>query len=715
MPIHPLPDVKALNNYWKIDTVIRHCIRHGYSKFIISPFGELGLMVKQILNIQYSINEVAIIDDIKEGTSPLVTSFSKFEKKHLHNDAILLLAAYPPLSKDYYYKLIEQFNPDLIVSIFDSQLTPLSATGTSLYTQVPCLPHHIQKTINDNNTITISFVGDLILLENMVKNALVMEDHYEFSKMFYYTKKHFQNSDLNIGVLEGPVAPSKEYSKGNFSDGKPVFLNYPVQFIKDIKEAGINLVTTCNNHSMDRGIEGLSETIDNLESINLDYVGTYRDPTHSKTQKIISVKGLTIGVIAYTYGFNTISNESFTKNYPYAAKLLCSPHSIEFEDYKNKITTEIQDLKKKCDLVIVLPHMGKDFTHNVSDYEKTWANVFRNAGADLILACHAHSIKPIELEKTLIAYCPGNYVNSFIDHDGDLSIIAQVYLNKEGKLLGCAIIPMVGITSIDSVCYPIPIYDLKKSPLYTSSHYSKRSREASIISSTSTFGITVSEDIYSFTDRLYLVNNVVYRSQLPPITTLSSSFFIKMIDSHNNLCFIGDSITAGSNNGGIPWYEPLPLDDKRVMNISWGGITAKQMAEKKIPQLPDALYIIAIGCNDIRYHNNNCCLNESEYLINMKKLIDKLEGEIILLSPWPSTDTDPYSFFDPDTKHVMYMKFNEKLRELAKLPRIHYLHTYDKIVNCLKTHNKNKILVDHIHPNTAGIYEYCRIIMKTDL
>ena len=89
---------------------------------------------------------------------------------------------------------------------------------------------------------------------------------YEFDEMFKYTSKHFKESDLSIGVYEGPSAGNKtSYSTSNYGDGIPLYLNYPDEFAESVKRAGINLVTTANNHLLDKNINGAIRTIDILD------------------------------------------------------------------------------------------------------------------------------------------------------------------------------------------------------------------------------------------------------------------------------------------------------------------------------------------------------------------------------------------------------------------------------------------------------------------
>ena len=117
------------------------------------------------------------------------------------------------------------------------------------------------------NAIRISYVGDLIMLKDQIISAKnESTGKYEFDEMFKYTSKHFKESDLSIGVYEGPSAGNKtSYSTSNYGDGIPLYLNYPDEFAESVKRAGINLVTTANNHLLDKNINGAIRTIDILD------------------------------------------------------------------------------------------------------------------------------------------------------------------------------------------------------------------------------------------------------------------------------------------------------------------------------------------------------------------------------------------------------------------------------------------------------------------
>lgn len=90
-----------------------------------------------------------------------------------------------------------------------------------------------------DNAIKISFSGDLLLLRDMVENAF-SNNSYNFDLMFEHVSEYWRRSDLAIGVLEGPIAsPNRGYTNSIYSDNVPLLMNFPYNFGKAIKDAGL--------------------------------------------------------------------------------------------------------------------------------------------------------------------------------------------------------------------------------------------------------------------------------------------------------------------------------------------------------------------------------------------------------------------------------------------------------------------------------------------
>ena len=62
---------------------------------------------------------------------------------------------------------------------------------------------------------------------------------------------------------------------------------------------------------------------------------------------------------------------------------------------------------------------------------------------------------------------------------------------------------------------------------------------------------------------------------------LKDSELFEDLQSARSICFLGDSITAGTEIGGIHWYEPLtPYIKGRIFNLSTGGWMVENLIEQ---------------------------------------------------------------------------------------------------------------------------------------
>ena len=148
-------------------------------------------------------------------------------------------------------------------------------------------------------TISISVVGDLMCHGPQFEYARVGKDSFDFSPVYRNVKKYLESSDFTFGNLE-TVTAGKE-SKGY--TGYP-FFNTPASYITALKDVGFDLLVTANNHSLDRSEKGIIRTINEIDSRNLKYVGTYKSQRDRDSIRIFDVKGIKIAVLAYSYGTN---------------------------------------------------------------------------------------------------------------------------------------------------------------------------------------------------------------------------------------------------------------------------------------------------------------------------------------------------------------------------------------------------------------------------
>lgn len=111
-------------------------------------------------------------------------------------------------------------------------------------------------------------------------------------------------SDFVIANLECPI--SRNFGTGAHTTGRYRFVA-PVQFAEAIKNAGVTHVSVANNHCLDQQFEGLLETMDALNEIDLPYIGGKRQKSDDGFC-ILEKNDIRVGIISSTYGTNAMKN-----------------------------------------------------------------------------------------------------------------------------------------------------------------------------------------------------------------------------------------------------------------------------------------------------------------------------------------------------------------------------------------------------------------------
>lgn len=613
--------------------------------------------------------------------------------------------------------------------IHEQKMEALARQGDPLYRTMS-----VEKQEQYQNAYRILFAGDLILLEDQVKNGFDGEK-YDYSMMFDYNRKYISDADLAIGVFEGPMGGEENgYSTGNYDDGKELYLSFPDAFGKAVKEAGFDLVTTGNNHVLDKGEAGSRRTLDVLDHIGLDHTGSYRSAEEKQEQhiKIIDKNGIKIAVLAYTYGANYHTDEQMIDgDDSYVTSMLVDPKSKYFDKVKAQVEADFAEARAyQPDLIVVLPHMGEQFKDEPNDYQKTWCKVFYDNGADIVFGDHTHSVQPIGMEErngkmTFTAYCPGNYANIYREHNGDCMALEEVYIDRDTKnIIGGSVIPMWTASALNGNYRPLPIYsiltddELRKT---ITTQGMERVREVAAHISETMLGIELPLD--AMRERLFFDEHGFMREPVPalPLTEeMQQSDFFQDLTSANGVCFVGDSVTEGTKNGGYGWYEPLLPYVHNPSSFAKGSKTSKWLLEHAddIASTNAELYVIAIGTNDIRYRNpKECAMTSEEYIETLDKLCKKVRSKnpnakFAFIAPWTSTDGDKNSKLKYADKMAMNMEYSDALRIYCKEENNLYVDPNGYLNDVLDKYPDSRYLNDFIHPNsTVGIALYSKAVL----
>ena len=150
---------------------------------------------------------------------------------------------------------------------------------------------------------TLAVAGDVMSHMPQTNDAYVPETgEYDYYPMLRYTQKQVSGADYAVANLETTFSGGPKYS------GYPAF-NTPDALADGLKEVGFDLLSTTNNHTLDRRFDGLCRTLDVLDERGLAHVGTYRTQEERDANNgivVADVGGIKVAFLAYTYGTNAI-------------------------------------------------------------------------------------------------------------------------------------------------------------------------------------------------------------------------------------------------------------------------------------------------------------------------------------------------------------------------------------------------------------------------
>ena len=604
---------------------------------------------------------------------------------------------------------------------------------------------------NLESSITISFVGDLILLEDQVKHAWGEDSRrFDFAPVFQASKSYLSESDYSIGVLEVPLAgPEAGFSRGNYSDGLPTHLNAPDQWAEAIQAAGIDLVTTANNHCLDKGERGLVRTLDVLDNIGLSHVGTYRSTKERETVFIADIRGLKVAFLAYTFGVNYVDDRKLGPQACHWITCLGDPRDQRrFADSRQAIANDVSKAKQRgAELIVALPHMGTQFSHDADAFSRKWAQTMLSEGVDVVLADHSHAVQPLEevfvtdrfgkRRRGLVLYSPGNFVNRYLQDDGDAAAIVNLHVSSsasgEPVILGASVTPIWIYRPGDGQYQALPIYEAltnrRIGSTLSSSDWGRIDNVHRLVTRV-LLGSELSLD--QIQRRYYVVSGKGYMRQSlqvnikgeidPTRLDGNRSRLVELLRRARRTVVIGDSISEGTKNGGYPWFEPMQgmfVENEFVNRSAGGATTASVLAQiDRLLDVPGDVFIIALGTNDVRYRDKrSCAMTALDYVANMKRIRQAIldrnpAARIVFVNPWLAFENDVHTDLEETERDRLIEEYGTALTEFAAANNDVYIEANTHIREFLGYHVKAEYILDHIHPNARqGVILYCNAVL----
>lgn len=175
----------------------------------------------------------------------------------------------------------------------------------------------------------------------------------------------------------------------------------PTSAYAAIQAAGVDLVSIANNHILDYGRVGLSDTLDSASEAGMPVVGAGQRARQAYKPHLVTVNGVRLAVLAFSQVHALSSTWRATDTRPGVA--------VAFD--LARATAAVRAAGDQADVVIVFMHWGVEGSSCPSAEMKTFASKMAAAGADAVLGTHAHVLLADGwLGKTYVHYGLGNFV-----------------------------------------------------------------------------------------------------------------------------------------------------------------------------------------------------------------------------------------------------------------------------------------------------------------
>jgi len=293
-------------------------------------------------------------------------------------------------------------------------------------------------------TFSMAVTGDIMCHNTQYTDAYdATTKTYDFSYVFDDIKYYIQTADIAIGNLETTFAGAE---RGYTS--YPTF-NTPEALAYNLKSVGFDMLSTANNHSLDKGYSGLESTINFLDDADLSHTGTFNSEESQNTIIYKNIKGVKIAFLSYTYGTNGIP---VPKGKEYCINLID----------KDLIKSHIELAKQgEPDLICVSMHWGEEYRTTPTKEQESLVDFLFENGVDIILGNHSHVLEPME-KKTItledgttkdvfVIYSLGNFISGQVKELTKDTAILNLKITKHGD---------TGNITIDDVNYT-PLYMYK--------------------------------------------------------------------------------------------------------------------------------------------------------------------------------------------------------------------------------------------------------------
>ena len=258
--------------------------------------------------------------------------------------------------------------------------------------------------------MNLIIAGDFFISDNF-KNQTLIDSSVE---------ELFACADLRIVNLESPLTANEP--RNRILKTGPYLRSAAGTVLPYLQQLKIDLVTLANNHILDYGVKGITDTFSTLQENQINYVGAGHNLQEAAKPFTLEKDGIKIAILNFAENEWSIAKEDKPGANP-----------LDIIDNVN----QIKAAKATHDKVICIIHGGHEYYHLPSPRMQKQYRFYAEQGADAVIGHHTHCISGNEVYKNVpIIYSLGNFLftmQSFYK-DWYTGLVLEVEI-KKGKIL----------------------------------------------------------------------------------------------------------------------------------------------------------------------------------------------------------------------------------------------------------------------------------------
>lgn len=278
--------------------------------------------------------------------------------------------------------------------------------------------------------VTRILMGGDVMLSRYV--AALARQHDDPSWPLHDVAGLFSEADIAFVNLESP-----------FSDrGRPVYsgmvFKTEPEMVEALRTAGIDIVSTANNHARDCGAHGIEFTLNWLQRNGIETVGTAPTAELAHAGTILERNQVGFGFLAYTYDQSNGNHAD-------------QDDRIAMLDTEAMLV-DVKSLRERSDVVIVSMHAGGEYQPKPNAQQRSFARAAIDAGASIVVGHHPHVTQPVEIYGNgVIFYSLGNLAfDQFQRKETQRGLIADLRFSGR-HLVGYGVIPVEIVRTVPRV------------------------------------------------------------------------------------------------------------------------------------------------------------------------------------------------------------------------------------------------------------------------